>query len=170
MIFEGRVWKFGDNISTDFMMPGTKVLATPGITDEEASQYCMSTNRPDWAARVQKGDIIVAGSNWGTGSSRPAARLLKALNISVVVANSIGRVFFRNAINIGLPALMCSGVSQAFDEGDIARVNVETGEVTNVTKGVTLQGEALPADSPPMQILRAGGLNAFMHLAASKSG
>ena len=169
MILKGRVWKFGDSISTDLMMPGTKVLATPGITDEEAAPYCMSTNRPDWASKVQKGDIIVAGSNWGCGSSRPAARLLKALNIGVIVADSIGRVFFRNAINIGLPVLICDGVSKAFDEGDTARVNIETGEVINVNKGVKLQGEALPADSPPMQILRAGGLNPFMHLSTSKS-
>lgn len=161
MIFEGRVWKFGDRISTDLMMPG-HLHSRPDISDEEASLYCMNANRPNWAAQVRKGDIIVAGHNWGCGSSRPAARLLKVLGISVIVADSMSRLFFRNAVNIGLPVLMCKGVSDAFTEGDSARVNIETGEVTNLTKGLVLQGEALPADSPPMQILNAGGLDSFM--------
>lgn len=162
MIFEGKVWKFGDYISTDLMMPGAQILSRPGISDEEAAQYCMSANRPDWAAKVQKGDIIVAGRNWGCGSSRPAARLLKALGIGVIVADSMSRLFFRNSVNIGLPVLICQGVSEVFSEGEVARVNMETGEVTNLTKGTKLQGEALPADSPPAQILRAGGLDSFM--------
>ena len=161
MIFEGKVWKFGDSISTDLMMPG-HLHSKPDISDEEAALYCMNANRPNWAAQVRKGDIIMAGSNWGCGSSRPAARLLKALGISVIVADSVSRLFFRNAVNIGLPVLICEGVSDAFTEGNSAQVNLETGEVTNVTEGQVLQGEALPADSPPMQIIRAGGLDSFM--------
>jgi 3-isopropylmalate/(R)-2-methylmalate dehydratase small subunit len=162
MIFEARVWKFGDNISTDLMMPGDEVLSKPGLSEKEAACYCMNANRPDWAPQVKEGDIIVAGHNWGCGSSRPAARVFKTLGISVIVADSMARLFFRNAVNIAMPVLICQGVSEAFDEGNSARVNLETGEVTNLTKGVTLKGEALPADSPPSQILKAGGLNAFM--------
>ncbi len=158
MIFEGKVWKFGDNINTDLMMPGSQVLSQPGISDKEAARYCMSANRPGWAEQVKEGDIIIAGRNWGCGSSRPAARLLKALGIGVIVGDSMSRLFFRNAVNIGLPVLICDGCSKAFEEGDKARVDLETGEVTNSTKGKTLKGEALPADSPPAQILRAGGL------------
>jgi len=162
MIFEGKVWKFGDNISTDLMMPGSEVLARPGISDGEAARYCMHANRPDWTTQVLKGDIVIAGRNWGCGSSRPAARLFKELGISAIVADSMARLFFRNAVNIGLPVLVCRGVSNAFEEGDRARANIETGQVSNLSKGIRLQGEALPEDSPPMQILRGGGLASFM--------
>lgn len=162
MIFEGKVWKFGDSISTDLMMPGSDILARSGISEKEAARYCMHANRPDWAAQVQKGDIVIGGRNWGCGSSRSAARLFKALGISVIVTDSMSRLFFRNAVNIGLPVLICSGVSRAFEEGDQAQVSIETGEVSNLSKRATLQGEALPSDSPPMQILKAGGLDPFM--------
>jgi len=169
MLFEGKVWKFGDNISTDLIMPGPQLAARPDISDEEAAGYCMNANRPNWASQVQKGDIIVAGRNWGCGSCRPAARLLQTLGISVIVADSMSRLFFRNSVNIGLPVLICSGISKAFNEGDQARVNVETGEVSNLTRGTMLQGEALPTGSPPMQILRAGGLKSFMEQEKNKT-
>lgn len=162
MILEGKVWKFGDSISTDLMMPGSNVLAKPGVSNKEAARYCMHANRPDWAAQVQPGDIIIGGRNWGCGSSRSAARLFRTLGISVIVTDSMSRLFFRNAVNIGLPVLICSGVSQAFEEGDHAQVNIETGEIINLSRGIKIQGEALPADSPPMQILKAGGLDSFM--------
>ncbi|MDI7258765.1 MAG: 3-isopropylmalate dehydratase [Thermodesulfobacteriota bacterium] len=162
MIFEGKVWKFGDRIDTDLMMPGSAVMAKPGISDAEASKYCMSSNRPGWATQVQKGDLIIAGFHWGIGSGRPAARLFKALGISVIVADSMSRLFFRNAVNIGLPVLICDGVSQNFDEGDLARVNIETGEVINLTQKIKMQGEALPMGSPPLEIIKTGGLIAFM--------
>ncbi|MGB9698730.1 MAG: 3-isopropylmalate dehydratase [Thermodesulfobacteriota bacterium] len=164
MVFEGKVWKFGDAINTDLMMPGSEVLAQPGISDREAAKHCMSANRPGWAAQVQEGDIIIAGRNWGCGSSRPAARLFKALGISVIVAESISRLFFRNAINIGLPVLICPGCAAAFAEGDRAWINITNGEVRNLTSGQILQGEALPWDSPPAQILRAGGLKNLMQM------
>lgn len=170
MVFTGRVWKFGDNINTDLMMPGSQVLSQPGISDKEASRYCMSANRPGWAEQVQEGDILIAGRNWGCGSSRPAARLFKALGIAVIVADSMSRLFFRNSVNIGLPVLICPGCSAAFEEGDRARVDMETGKVNNLTKGKTLQGEALPADSPPAQILQAGGLKKFFQKELAEEG
>lgn len=169
MIFEGRVWKFGNNISTDLMMPGTDVQARPGITDEEAAQYCMKANRPGWAAQVQKGDIVIAGHNLGCGSARPGARILKVLGISIIMADSMSRLFFRNAVHVGMPVLICEGVSQAFEEGDIARINMEKGEVINQSTGVMIKAEPLPADSPPMQILRAGGLDKFIRQEIQKS-
>ena len=163
MIFEGKVWKFGDNINTDMIMPVSSghMYSSENRPEKIASQVCMSTNRPGWAQQVQKGDIIIAGNNWGCGSSRPVPRMIKALGISVVVAESISRLYFRNSVNIGLPALTCAGVYEAFNEGEMARVNIETGEVTNLTTGITVQGEAMPADSPPMQVLKAGGLKNF---------
>ena len=143
-------------------MPGFAVLAKPGISEQEASKSCMIANRPGWAEQVQKGDVIVAGENFGCGSSRPAPRMLRALGISVVVAESISRLFFRNSIHLGFPILICKGVSQLFEEGDTAEVDLESGEVKNVSKGTTVTGEALPKDSPPYQILTAGGLDPFL--------
>ena len=157
-LIRGRVWKFGDNINTDLMLPNI-ALSKP---DEEQTKYCFWANRPGWAEQVQKGDIIIAGRNFGCGSSRPAARLLKALGIGVIVGDSMSRLFFRNAVNIGLPVLICDGCSQLFQEGEQARVDMETGEVTNLASGKSLKGEALPVDSPPAQILRAGGLKNLM--------
>ena len=169
MIFEGKIWKFGDNISTDLIMPGTEVLAKPDLPEDEAARnYCMRANRPGWAARVQRGDILVAGHNFGCGSSRPAARLIKALGISIILADSMSRLFFRNAVNIGLPVLICDGVSELFEEGETARIDLESGEVNNLTKGTRLQGEALPAGSPPAEILGAGGLKPFMQRELTK--
>lgn len=162
MIFEGKVWKFGDKIDTDLMAPGGAVMSKPGISDEEASKFCMSTNRPGWSAQVQNGDLIIAGNNWGCGSGRPAARLLKALGISIIVSDSMSRLFFRNAINTGLPVLICKGVSAIFEEGDLASVNLETGEVKNLTKKTSIKGEALPKGSPPMEIIMKGGLLAYL--------
>jgi 3-isopropylmalate/(R)-2-methylmalate dehydratase small subunit len=157
MVYKGKVWKFGSNINTDLMMPGTLFLQ-PGVSDEEAAKHCMAANRPGWAEQVKEGDIIIAGGNWGCGSSRPAARMFKALGIGVIVADSMSRLFFRNAVNIAMPVLICPGCSEIFSEGDQACVNLDTGEVRNLTTNKTLQGEALPADSPPAQIFRAGGL------------
>ncbi|MFH1009216.1 MAG: 3-isopropylmalate dehydratase [Candidatus Latescibacterota bacterium] len=163
MIFEGKVWKFGDNISTDLMMPGSEVHTRSDISAEEAARkYCMLNNRPGWASTVQKGDIIVAGRNFGCGSSRPAVILVKALGISIVIVDSISRLFFRNAIKNGFPVLICEGVSALFEEGDVVRVNVETGEVKNLTKDKAIWGEPLPPNSPPAEILKAGGLEAYL--------
>lgn len=161
-VLRGRVWRFGDNINTDLMMPGFAVLTRPDITPEEAAKYCMHSNRPDWAAQVKPGDIIIGGKNFGCGSSRPAGRSLKALGISIVVAESVARIFFRNCVNLGFPLMVCKGVSQAFDEGDTAEVKIATGEIRNLTTGKTVQGEPLSEDSPPMKILRAGGIMSLL--------
>lgn len=157
-ILKGRVWKFGDNISTDLMMPAFLMDKASDITIEERAKYCMFSNRPDWVAQVKQGDIIVAGKNFGCGSSRPAAAQLKTLGISIVVAESMSRIFFRNAINLGLPVLICKSAVSAFKEGDISEVEMTSGTVKNLTTGKILQGETLPADSPPMQVLMAGGI------------
>jgi len=161
-VLRGKVWKFGDRISTDLMMPGSLVLARPGITDEEAAQYCMSANRPGWAQQVKRCDIIVAGQNFGCGSSRNAAGVLKTLGISAVLAESTSRIFLRNAINSGLPVMWCKGISEAVEEGDELEVDMASGRIRNLSKATEIRGDAWPEDSPPMQILRAGGFHEFL--------
>ncbi|MDO8671645.1 MAG: 3-isopropylmalate dehydratase [Dehalococcoidia bacterium] len=153
LIREGRVWVLGDDISTDLMMPG-EVMRLGGNGHRE----CFRANRPGWVDQVREDDLIIGGRNYGCGSSRAAHLNLLRNGIRGVVAESLSRIFFRNAINGALPVLTCQGVSKTFTEGDIARVNFTTGVVENLTKGTSLQGIAFPPDSPPMEILRVGGL------------
>ncbi len=157
-ILTGRVWKFGDNISTDLIMPGFGAMSSPNMDPKEAAKFCMYSNRPGWAEQVQEGDFVIAGRNFGCGSSRPGAKMLKALGIQAVIAESVARIFFRNSINLGLAVLTCPGISETFDEGERIELNMDTGEIRSLDTGRTIRGEALPADSPPAQILRAGGL------------
>jgi 3-isopropylmalate/(R)-2-methylmalate dehydratase small subunit len=160
-VYTGRVWKFGDKVSTDLMVPGSKVLAKPGMSPEEAATHCMSANRPGWSSEVQQGDILVAGVNFGCGSSRNGSQPLKVLGITVVLAESIARIHLRNAINTGLATLVCPGITDFAEEGDQLRVDIITGQVENLTREDRIQAEAWPKDSPPFQILMAGGFDNF---------
>jgi 3-isopropylmalate/(R)-2-methylmalate dehydratase small subunit len=169
-VFAGKVWKFGDKVSTDLMVPGSAVLARPGITPEEAASYCMRANRPEWSSQVSPGDILVAGVNFGCGSSRNASAPLKVLGVSVVLAESVSRIHLRNAINSGLPTLVCPGISGFVDEGEQLRVNIVTGEVENLTRGGRIDAEAWPEDSPPFQILMAGGFEPFIRRKLQAAG
>lgn len=166
LLFQGKVWKFADNISTDLMMPG--LVYSKMLTDHEIAGYCMVANRPGWAAQVGRGDIVVARRNFGCGSSRPAPRVLKTLGISVVLAESMSRLFFRNAVNVGLPALICPRIYDAFEERELAEVNAETGEIKNLSRGTVLHGEALSPETPPWQILKAGGLEPLLREVLAK--
>src|SRR6185295_13897341 len=103
MKYTARVWKFEDNINTDLILPSIAFYLSP----PEQARYVFHANRPDWAAQVQPGDIIIGGKNFGMGSSRPAARSLKTLQIGALVAHSINGLFFRNAVNWALPAMEC---------------------------------------------------------------
>jgi 3-isopropylmalate/(R)-2-methylmalate dehydratase small subunit len=151
-IIKGRVWKFGDNISTDFMMPSFM----QGKIPEERAAFCMRANRPEFARNVRPGDMIVGGKNFGCGSSRPAAENLLALGINCVLAESFGRIFFRNSIGLGLPALICRGIHDAVEEGDVLQVNPRTGEIRNLTQGTMTCMEPLPEVA--REILSAGGI------------
>ncbi len=151
-IVRGKVWKFDDNISTDFLMPGF----AQGQTLQEKAAFCMRANRPEFARSVQPGDVIVAGRNFGCGSSRPAARNLMALGVSCVIAESFGRIFFRNSVNLGFPVLYCKGVHDGFNEGDLLEADLQTGEVKNLASGRILRAEPLPEVA--MKILTAGGV------------
>ena len=167
----GRVWKFGDRISTDLMMPGHRVLANPDLSVEEAAKYCMEANRPGWAENeVQPGDILVAGINFGCGSSRNGSQSLKALGIAVVLAESVSRIHLRNAVNIGLPTLVAPGIIEFVEDGQSLEVNIVTGEIKNLETGSTLSAEAWEEGTPPYQILMAGGLDAYMKAKLKERG
>jgi 3-isopropylmalate/(R)-2-methylmalate dehydratase small subunit len=112
-LLEGRCWRFGDNINTDLMFPTASFRATP----EERLKLVFSANRPGWSELVQPGDIIIAGSNFGTGSGRPAATVLGYLKIAAVIASSVNGLFMRNAINAGLPAIDCEIPEESAPEG-----------------------------------------------------
>lgn len=148
----GRVWIFGDDINTDLLQPGEATF----LPLERQPEYCMSSNRPGWSELVEPGDILVAGRNFGTGSSRPAARVLKQLGIGCLVADSINGLFFRNCVNYAFPALEIPGVSSLFTEGDEAEIDFTGARVRNLATGAELTGATWP---PQLRsILDAGGL------------
>jgi 3-isopropylmalate/(R)-2-methylmalate dehydratase small subunit len=149
---EGRVWCFGRDINTDLIQP-THALLKPVA---EQPRHVFEANRPGWVGLVQPGDLIVAGPNFGTGSSRPAARVLKDLGIGGLLSDSINGLFFRNCVNFAFAAIECPGVVDAFAEGDVGRFDLESGEVRNVTTGVSLQGR--PWANQLLDIYRFGGL------------
>jgi 3-isopropylmalate/(R)-2-methylmalate dehydratase small subunit len=152
MKFQARVWKFGDNINTDLILP----IQAFYLPAEEQPKYVFSANRPGWVDQVKPGDILIGGRNFGMGSSRPAARSLKNLGIACLVAPSINGLFFRNAVNFAFPAMECPGVAEAFEEGDVAEVDFESATVRNVTRGATLEGRRMP--SKLMELVKAGGI------------
>ena len=152
MKFTARVWKFGDNINTDLILPILAFYLTP----QEQTRFVFKANRPGWVDLVQPGDIIVGGNNFGTGSSRPAARSLKNLGLGCLVANSINGLFFRNCVNFAFPALECPGVFDAFEEGNVAEIDFDSGRVDNATANKTLQGVLLPPKL--LDLLKAGGI------------
>ena len=138
--FEGRIWKFGDNINTDLMMPNIAYEHPPA----EQPKFVFSANRPGWSSEVRVGDIIVGGSNFGTGSSRPAAKQVAGLGIAAIIADSINGLFLRNCVNFGLRAFACPGVSRCFEEGDLAVADYRRSIVTNVRTNQSLSGKVLP--------------------------
>ena len=154
MKFQGRVWKFGDNVDTDVIIPARFL----NVSDqEELAKNCFVDLRPDFTKAVGPEDIIVAGSNFGCGSSREHAPLaIKAAGISVVVAKSFARIFYRNAFNIGLPILESEEAAETFSEGETISVDLASGEINAVTGGGRVQAKSLP---PFMrEIIEAGGL------------
>ena len=152
--FTARVWVLGDDIDTDIIIP-TEYLALKTIDDMK--QYGFSPLRPELAAQIQPGDVIVAGKNFGCGSSREHAPLaIKTAGVSCVIAKTFARIFYRNAINIGLPILECEAAANGIDAGDEVEVDFDTGVITDVTKGESWQAAAFP---PFIQnIIKAGGL------------
>ena len=152
MKFKARVWKFGDNINTDLILP-VQAFYLPA---QEQPKYVFHANRPGWVGEVRPGDILIGGKNFGMGSSRPAARSLKNLGLACLVAPSINGLFFRNCVNFAFPAIECPGVHEAFQEGEMAEVDFESAVVRNITRGVTLNGRPLPPQL--MELVKAGGI------------
>jgi 3-isopropylmalate/(R)-2-methylmalate dehydratase small subunit len=144
----GRVWKFGDNINTDLMLPGSVLYSSP----EQQSRAVFMNNRPGWVDQAQKGDAIVGGFNYGMGSSRPAARSLRNCGVGFLLAETINGLFFRNAVNYGLLACECSGVSTAFDEGDTAELDIDAWSVRNPRTGHSLKVSPVPAQLLAMML------------------
>jgi 3-isopropylmalate/(R)-2-methylmalate dehydratase small subunit len=148
----GKVWKFGDNINTDLMLPGYVHAAT----EEEQARAVFNANRPGWVNEVRHGDFIVGGRNYGMGSSRPAARSIRNVGIACLIADSINGLFFRNSVNFGLLAIECPGASAAFEEGQTAEVSLADFTVRNVATGKVLK--ALPIPENLLALMRGGGI------------
>ncbi len=149
---EGKVWVFGDDINTDLIAP-TPYIYMPA---KEQARHVFEANRPGWAAEMKAGDFIVAGRNFGMGSSRPAPMALNGLSVGCVLADSINTLFFRNCVSFGLPALECPGVSQLFKEGERAQVSFEGFTVHNPASGKTLN--AVPVPESLVSLMRGGGI------------
>jgi len=152
----GKVWKFGDNINTDLMLPGPLLL----MPEEEQKKAVFSANRPGWVDEVQPGDIIVGGLNYGMGSSRPAARSLRNCGVAALVASSINGLFFRNAVNFGLLALECPGVHAAFEEGHTLEISLEEFTVRNRETGTILKALQIPQTL--LDLMLNGGLYPYL--------
>jgi 3-isopropylmalate/(R)-2-methylmalate dehydratase small subunit len=148
----GKVWKFGDNINTDLMLPGYVHAAT----EEEQARAVFNANRPGWVNEVQRGDFIVGGRNYGMGSSRPAARSIRNVGIACLIADSINGLFFRNCVNFGMLAIECPGASAAFEEGQTAEVSLADFTVRNTVTGKVLN--ALPIPENLLALMRGGGI------------
>jgi 3-isopropylmalate/(R)-2-methylmalate dehydratase small subunit len=154
--YTGKVWKFGDDINTDLVIPNFAVMWPL----EQQLPYCFSANRPGWVDEVQEGDILIGGRNLGVGSARDIGAVWKGLGISVVVAESFNGLGLRNCLNSGLPSLPCPGIGDAFDEGDVAEIDWTTGDVKNVTKGTSLTGNPVPEQL--QEIVLGGGIEALL--------
>ena len=156
MIIRGRVWKFGDDMNTDLIFPHSAFRVSP----EEQVKLIFSDNRPGWTEQVKPGDIIIAGRNFGTGSSRPGAGLLRRLGLGGMAADSVNGLFFRNCIGYGFPALQCQGVSKAFEEGDIAVIDLLNGTIKNEQTEEVLHGNII--SSSMERTLEAGGIEELL--------
>ena len=151
---QGTVFKFGDNVDTDVIIPARYLNSSD---PKELAQHCMEDIDKDFVKKVSKGDIIVANKNFGCGSSREHAPIaIKAAGVSCVIAETFARIFYRNAINIGLPIIECEEAAKAIDAGDEVEVNFDSGIIYDKTKGTSYQGQPFPEFM--QKIIKAEGL------------
>lgn len=157
-IIRGKVFVYGANIDTDQIYPGRYL----DLTDPEIiAQHAMEGADPSFIKEVNAGDIIIADTNFGCGSSREhAAVALKTLGVGAILADSFGRIFYRNAINLGLPLLICPGIAAIVKRGDRVNVNISTGEAINDTTGLRVQAQ--PFSNYVMRILENGGIKSMI--------
>ncbi len=154
LVFKGRAFKFGDNIDTDVIIPA-RYLNT--LDPDELASHCMEDADSGFAKKVKGGELLVAGENFGCGSSREHAPIaIKASGISCVIASSFARIFYRNAINIGLPIMESKEAVAGIKDGDIVEVSLNSGKITNKTTGKSYEAEPLPLFM--QNIVNAGGL------------
>ena len=170
-MIRGKVHKYGANIDTDGIIPARYLHVTdPSVLLKHCASHCMEELDPDFVKTVKPGDIIVATTNFGCGSSRDQAALaIKGSGIACVIANSYGRIFFRNAINAGVPVLECEQLPEETDASDVLEVELATGEIKNVTKGKAYKAKPMPAFI--LELIAAGGIIEYTRkqLAACKS-
>ena len=157
MKVSGKTYKYGDNVDTDVIIPA-RYLNTPDA--KELAKHCMEDIDTTFASTVKPGEIMIAGKNFGCGSSREHAPLaIKTCGVACVIAATFARIFYRNALNIGLPILECPEAAKAIKAGDTVSVDFDTGVITDETTGKSFQGEPFP---PFMQdLIAAGGLAAY---------
>jgi 3-isopropylmalate/(R)-2-methylmalate dehydratase small subunit len=151
-VVTGRVWLFGDSINTDAMYPAFAMK----LDIPEASKHVFYELRPGWTDQVEPGDIVIAGRNFGVGSSRPVAALFCHLGVAALIAEDFNSLFFRNAVNAGLPALTAPRVSELFSDGDRGSFDIASGKYRNETTGFS--GEAQPLPPVILDILSSGGI------------
>jgi len=152
----GRAFVFGDNIDTDLLAPGHLMK----LSADDLAQHCLEAIAPDFASSIQPGDFVVAGKNFGLGSSREQAAVsLRLLGVGAVIAPSFARIFYRNALNLGLPALFCEHADQ-ISQGDLLMVDPVLGTITNKTRSEILSCKPIPDHL--MAMVRAGGLIAHL--------
>lgn len=150
----GSVFKYGDNVDTDVIIPARYLNSSD---PKELAAHCMEDIDKEFVNQVKSGDLIVADKNFGCGSSREHAPIaIKAAGVSCVIAETFARIFYRNAINIGLPIIECPAAAKGIEAGDEVEVDFDTGVITNVTKGTTFQGQAFPEFI--QKIIKAEGL------------
>ncbi len=154
MTVKGRVHKYQDNVDTDVIIPARYLTSADPA---HLAAHCMEDIDPSFAGKVAPGDIIVAGKNFGCGSSREHAPVaIKASGISLVIASDFARIFYRNSINVGLPIMECSEAAEAIDNGDIVEADFDSGIITDITKGISFQAGSFPEFIK--EIMAAGGL------------
>jgi len=162
---KGKCWKFGDHVDTDRIIPA-RYLNTSD--PKELAAHCMEDADADFPKKVRPGDIIVAGENFGCGSSREHAPLaIKSAGVSCVIARSFARIFFRNAVNIGLPILECPEAAEAIAEGDEVEVDIAEGRIAHGPSSKTFTTTPFPKEL--REIIAAGGLMNFAKRASAES-
>jgi 3-isopropylmalate/(R)-2-methylmalate dehydratase small subunit len=165
-VIRGKAFIFGENIDTDQIYPGRYLELTD---PQEVGQHVMEGVDPGFAKEFRPGDIIVASTNFGCGSSREhAAVALKAVGIGAILADSFGRIFYRNAINLGIPLLLCSHIRDRAKKGDMLKIDLATGLVINETTGATAQAQ--PLSDYVMMILESGGIKPLIRKQYGQKG
>ncbi len=151
-----RLWKFGDDINTDLLLPGSAMMKP----EPEQARAVFAANRPGWVDEMKPGDALVAGRNFGMGSNRPASRSLRNLGVAFLLAESINGLFFRNSVNYGLVALECPGCYAAFEEGDMAELDLAAWTVRNARTGAVLTPDPIPERL--LTLMQGGGIYPLM--------